>query len=130
MGNREVALLPTARISGFSPHYRSFDLPFLSDRETAYEIFDNEVGEKLLDTLGDAGVKGLAIYEDGFKHFTCSKSLRSWKISKALNSGHEEPDNCGTVPGSGANPVPIDFSELYNALQLGKIRGRSGKIPL
>lgn len=78
MGTQEIALLPTARISGFSPTLQIFDLPFLfPDKETAYEIFDGEVGEQMLATLDSTGVKGLAIYEDGFKHFTCSKKLET-----------------------------------------------------
>ena len=63
MGAQEIALLPTARISGFSPSLQIFDLPFLfPDKETAYEIFDGEVGATILETLESTGVKGLAVY--------------------------------------------------------------------
>lgn len=130
MGSQEIALLPTARISGFSPTLQIFDLPFLfPDRETAYEIFDNEVGEKLLDTLDDAGVKGLAIYEDGFKHFTCNKKLEKLEDFKGLKfRTMESPIIMEQFQALGANPVPIDFSELYNALQQGTVDGQENPL--
>ena len=130
MGSQEIALLPTARISGFSPTLQIFDLPFLfPDRETAYQIFDSEVGEKLLDTLSDTGVKGLAIYEDGFKHFTCSKKLEKLEDFKGLKfRTMESPIIMEQFQALGANPVPIDFSELYNALQQGTVDGQENPL--
>lgn len=45
MGTQEIALVPTARISGFVPELQIFDLPFLfPEREIAYEIMDGEIG--------------------------------------------------------------------------------------
>ena len=78
MGSQEIALLPTARISGFAPKLQLLDLPFLfPNRVVAYQIFDGEIGQILLASLEQAGVKGVAIYEDGFKHFTANKPIRT-----------------------------------------------------
>ena len=63
MGTQQVALLPTARISGFAPRLQLFDLPFLfPSREIAYRIFDGPIGAELLKSLDEKGVKGVAIY--------------------------------------------------------------------
>lgn len=130
MGTQEIALLPTARISGFSPTLQIFDLPFLfPDRETAYEIFDGEVGEQLLATLESTGVKGLSIYEDGFKHFTCGKKLETLADFKGLKfRTMESPIIMEQFKALGANPVPVDFSELYNALQQGAVDGQENPL--
>lgn len=130
MGTQEIALLPTARISGFSPTLQIFDLPFLfPDKETAYEIFDGEVGEQMLATLDSTGVKGLAIYEDGFKHFTCSKKLETLEDFKGKKfRTMESPIIVEQFNALGANPVPVDFAELYNALQQGTVDGQENPL--
>jgi C4-dicarboxylate-binding protein DctP len=130
MGGQEIALLPTARISGFSPTLQIFDLPFLfPDKETAYEIFDGEVGAELLKTLDSTGVKGLAVYEDGFKHFTCSEKIETLEdfAGKKFRT-MESPIIMEQFNSLKANPVPVDFAELYNALQQKTVEGQENPL--
>lgn len=130
LGTQEIALVPTARISGFAPELQLFDLPYLfPTKEIAYEIMDGDIGTKLLDDLKEQHVKGVAFYEDGFKQFTTNK-----KIEKAENfKGQkfrtmESPILMEQFKALSANPVPIDFSELYNSLQLGVIDGQENPL--
>ena len=130
MGAQEIALLPTARISGFSPSLQIFDLPFLfPDKETAYEIFDGEVGATILETLESTGVKGLAVYEDGFKHFTCSEKIETLEdfAGKKFRT-MESPIIMEQFNSLKANPVPVDFAELYNALQQKTVEGQENPL--
>lgn len=130
MGTQEIALLPTARISGFAPELQLFDLPFLfPDRETAYEIMDGEIGSELLGTLSAQGVKGVAFYEDGFKHFTSNNeigTLNDFNGQKFRTM--ESPIIMSQFKALGSNPVPIDFAELYNSLQLGVVDGQENPL--
>lgn len=130
MGTQEIALLPTARISGFNPKLQLFDLPFLfPSREIAYQIFDGPVGAELLNTLEANGVKGVAIYEDGFKHFTCNKPIAKLEDFKGKKfRTMESPIIMEQFKSLGANPTPIDFSELYNALQQGVVDGQENPL--
>lgn len=130
MGTQEIALLPTARISGFNPTLQIFDLPFLfPDKNTAYKIFDGPIGQKLLSTLEANGVKGLAIYEDGFKNFTCNKKIAKMDDFQGLKfRTMESPIIMEQFKALGANPTPIDFSELYNALQQGTVDGQENPL--
>ena len=130
MGTQEIALLPTARISGFNPTLQIFDLPFLfPDKATAYRIFDGPVGEKLLDTLKVNGVYGLAIYEDGFKNFTCNKKIETMDDFNGLKfRTMESPIIMEQFKALGSNPTPVDFSELYNALQQGTVDGQENPL--
>ena len=130
MGTQEIALLPTARITGFNSTLQIFDLPFLfPDKATAYEIFDGALGQKLLDTLGTSGVKGLAIYEDGFKHFTCSQKLETLEDFKGRKfRTMESPIIMEQFKALGANPTPVDFGELYNALQQKVVDGQENPL--
>jgi C4-dicarboxylate-binding protein DctP len=130
METQEIALLPTARISGFAPELQLFDLPFLfPDREVAYEIMDGEVGSELLDTLQAQNVKGIAFYEDGFKHFTSNKVINELAdFSGQKFRTMESPIIMSQFKSLNANPVPIDFAELYNSLQLGVVDGQENPL--
>lgn len=130
MGTQEIALVPTARISGFAPELQLFDLPFLfPDRETGYKVMDGEVGTELLDKLTQQGIKGVAFYEDGYKHFTANRPLKSVEDFKGVKfRTMESPIIISQFKALGAVPVPIDFAELYNSLQLGVVEGQENPL--
>lgn len=130
MGTQEMALVPTARISGFAPELQLFDLPFLfPTREIAYDLMDGEVGTELLNILEKQKIKGVAFYEDGFKHFTANKEIRTPNDFKGVKfRTMESPIIMAQFKALGANPVPIDFSELYNSLQLGVVEGQENPL--
>lgn len=130
IGTQEIALLPTARISGFNPKLQLFDLPFLfPDRETAYEVMDGEVGSTLLKTLEDNNVVGVSYYEDGFKHFTCQKSITKLEDFNGTKfRTMESPIIMEQFRAMGANPTPVAFSEAYNAMQQGVVDGQENPL--
>jgi tripartite ATP-independent transporter DctP family solute receptor len=130
MGTQEMALLPTARLSGFDASLQVFDLPFLfPDKETAYKVFDGDIGRHVLDTLSSTGVKGLAIYEDGFMQFTSNKKIEKLSDFKGLKMrSMESPIKMEQFKELGCNPVPIDFNELYNALQQNTVDGQENPL--
>lgn len=130
LGTQEIALVPTARISGFAPELQLFDLPYLfPNKEIAYEVMDGEVGTKLLDALEKQHVKGIAFYEDGFKQFTSNKKIHTADDFKGQKfRTMESPILMEQFRSLGANPVPIDFAELYNSLQLGVIDGQENPL--
>lgn len=130
MGTQEVALVPTARISGFAPELQLFDLPFLfPNREIGYEIMDGEVGSELLDKLSEQNVKGVAFYEDGYKHFTANRPLESPSDFQGVQfRTMESPIIVSQFEALGAVPTPIDFGELYNSLQLGVVEGQENPL--
>ncbi len=130
MGTQQMAILPSARVTGFAPSLQIFDLPFLfPDRETAYEIFDGEVGAALMETLKESGVRGLAVCEDGFKHFTASKPIAKLEDFNGLKMRTmESPIIMEQFNCLGSNPVPIDYAELYNALQQKTVDGQENPL--
>ncbi len=130
IGTQQVALLPTARISGFVPELQLFDLPFLfPSREKAYELMDGDVGKELLGKLTAQKVKGVAFYEDGFKHFTANSKIEGLKDFNGLKfRTMESPIIMEQFKKLGANPTPIDFTELYNSLQQGVVDGQENPL--
>lgn len=130
MGVQQIALLPTARISGFCKELQIFDMPFLfPNKETAYKIFDGPEGKEILGALESSGIKGLAIYEDGFKQFTCNQKIEKASDFKGLKfRTMESAIIMEQFKAMGANPVPVDFGELYNALQQKTVDGQENPL--
>lgn len=126
LGSLEMTWVPTARISGFAPQLQYFDLPFVFE---GYEDLENEIdgqlGEQLLATLEEQGVKGLGFYIDGFKYMTTDKPITSIDDFKGLKFRTMESDIVMQFYRAlGADPVPIDYAEVYSALQMGAIDGQ------
>ncbi len=130
MGTQQIALLPTARISGFNKKLQLFDLPFLfPNREIAYKVFDGAFGGELLKTLEENKIIGVAIYEDGFKHFTANKPIQRLEDFKGLKfRTMESPIIMEQFKSLGANPTPINFAELYSALQQKVVDGQENPL--
>lgn len=130
LGTQEIALLPTARISGFVPELQIFDLPFLfPSREIGYKLMDGKLGDELLALLSEQQIKGVAFYEDGFKHFTSNKELRTPEDFKGLKfRAMESQIIMEQFRKLGANPTTIDFGELYNSLQQGVVDGQENPL--
>lgn len=130
MGTQEIALVPTARISGFAPELQLFDLPFLfPNREIGYKVMDGEVGTELLNNLKSQKIKGVAFYEDGYKHFTSNKPISKLEDFKGQKfRTMESPIIISQFKALGANPTPIDFGELYSSLQLGVVDGQENPL--
>jgi C4-dicarboxylate-binding protein DctP len=123
MGTLEIVLPPTAKIGGFAPQLQLADLPFLfPSKETCYKVLDGPVGDKLLALLEPKGLKGVSFWESGFKQMTANKAIRKPEDFAGMKVRvMESPLLIAQYKQVKANPVPIDFSETYNALQQGVV---------
>lgn len=126
LGSLEMTWVPTARISGFAPQLQYFDLPFVfKDYDELETEIDGQLGERLLVSLENQGVKGLGFYIDGFKYMTTNKPIESIDDFKGLKFRTMESDIVMQFYRAlGADPVPIDYAEVYSALQMGAIDGQ------
>lgn len=119
-GSLDCAMIGSNIASAFSPGLAVFDLPFIWESEESYwKVLNGPTGDKLLDALGPKGVKGLA--------------YGSWGIRGFINKGYvintpgdmagkrirvaQSPVAIAEIKALSANPVPVDFTEVYTALQ-------------
>ena len=130
IGSVQAALIPTAKLSLFAPALQLPDLPFFfPTREATYAFLDSEVGDTLLSQLEKKGMRGAAFWESGFKQFTANKELGSPEDFKGMKFRvMESPILIEQFKTLGANPVPIDFGETYNALQLKVVDGQENPL--
>ncbi|MCE7027143.1 TRAP transporter substrate-binding protein [Jiella avicenniae] len=117
----QMGIPPTAKLGNFEPRMQVFDLPFIFPTpEAAYTVLDGEIGRELLDTLDEKGLKGLAYWESGFKHLTADHPIESLAdLSGVKVRTMDSPLIIDQYRSWGANPIPIAFAEVYNALQTG-----------
>jgi len=126
IGTVEAVSLPSSAFSGFDLATGLADLPFLfPNPQTAYQVLDGPVGDKILKRLEKIGMTGAAYWTSGFKQFTGSfpittpADFKGKKIRVMSN-----PVLIAQYEAMGASAIPIDFHELYNALQQKAVDGQ------
>jgi len=104
------------------PDYEAVSLPFMFDsRAQAFAVMDGPVGEHLDGQMAELGFVNLGYGELGFRHVTNNlgpitsvDDFEGMRIRLQPNEVHLQ-----TFRALGANPVAMDVSELYSALQQG-----------
>ncbi|MCA1855578.1 DctP family TRAP transporter solute-binding subunit [Massilia oculi] len=124
-----LMLVAASGLAGLAPAFSLLDLPFLlRDADHADAVLDGPFGDALLarlaqvDARQDAGLIGLAWWENGFRHITSAGApLRGAAALRGLTL--RVPDEPVFVEGAramGADPLPLPFGALYGALQSGR----------
>ncbi|WP_368640077.1 TRAP transporter substrate-binding protein [Castellaniella ginsengisoli] len=126
-GTIEFTVPQTTTLTGMVKAYEILDFPFLfKDSGQAEKVLDGPVGQKLLETLPEHGLVGLAYWENGFFNATNSKH----PIAKAEDfeglkfRSIQAKITQETIKALGANPVPLAVPELYTALETRTIDGQ------
>jgi len=130
-GAIDLLVTSTGPLGGFSPSINILDFPFLfRDFEHVDLVLDGPIGRKLLDDFEQANVKGLAFWENGFRHLTNSKSPvknvadgKGFKIRTMENKVH-----LAAWKSAGFNPTPMAWGEVFTAMQQGVIDGQENPI--
>jgi tripartite ATP-independent transporter DctP family solute receptor len=101
------------------PQFQVMDLPFLfPDLASAEKVLDGPIGKQLADLLTPKGIYGL------------SYGYWGWRVTSTINRKVPKPEDmkglkirvqpgpifAGTFRALGANPIAIDYSEIYLAL--------------
>ncbi|WP_368643725.1 TRAP transporter substrate-binding protein [Castellaniella ginsengisoli] len=126
-GTIEFTVPQTTTLTGMVKAYEILDFPFLfKNSGQAEKVLDGPVGQKLLETLPEHGLVGLAYWENGFFNATNSKH----PIAKAEDfeglkfRSIQAKITQETIKALGANPVPLAVPELYTALETRTIDGQ------
>jgi tripartite ATP-independent transporter DctP family solute receptor len=123
LGEIDILVTPTAKMSVAVPSMQYADLPFLfPTREDAYTLLDGEVGELLLKDLDSVDLLGVAFWEGGFKNFTANKPLLKIEDFKDLKIRvMKSRIIMEQFYALGAKPITIDFHATKQALQDGVV---------
>lgn len=133
LGTVEMAIPATSAIAGFEKRFQVFDLPFLfKSKEKAFEVLDGDLGRKLNELLPPLGMVNLGYAENGFRHVTNSRRpIHTPEDLKGLKlRTMENPLHMSFFKLLGANPTPMNFGELYTALQQGIVDAQENPVVL
>ena len=131
IGSLDIVITSTGPLGNFVPEVLALDLPFLfRDYDHARTVLDGEIGQELLDQIGENDIVGLAWSENGFRHVTNSmrpvttpEDMLGMKLRTMENRVH-----MAAFEGMGAAPTPMAFPELFGALQQGVVDGQENPI--
>lgn len=126
-GAVQMTWIGIAFLSRLVPELEAVSLPFLfTSREQAMAVIDSEVGEMIDAALRERDLASLGYMELGARHVTNSvrpietiEDFQGLRIRLQPNQTHLD-----TFRAIGANPVAMDISEVYSALQQGVLDGQ------
>lgn len=119
-------------LEGFVPEMQIFGVPYVfRSRAHMITVLDGPIGRELLAEGARYGLKGLCYYDAGARSFYTKHTpvhtpddlaglkIRVMKTNMSIRA----------VKALGAAPTPIDFGELYTALQQGVVDGAENNPP-
>jgi TRAP-type transport system periplasmic protein len=132
-GELEMGNTSTGPLGSIVPETKVLDLPFLfSDYNHARRTLDGPIGKNILDAMPKNGLIGLAWGENGFRHVTNNirpvtypSDLAALKLRTMENSVHME-----AMRTLKAQPTPLAFPKLFNALKNGELDGQENPLPV
>lgn len=133
LGTVHLTVTSTGPLGGFVPEMNVLDLPFLfRDAAHAHTVLDGGIGRGLLDKFEAVGIKGLAFWENGFRHVTTGKTpverptdLKGLKIRVMENRVHQ-----AAFRQLGADATPMAWGEVFTSLQQGLLDAQENPIPI
>ncbi len=131
MGSNQMTLQPVAVLTSFVDELQVVDFPFLwPNAEKMWMVLDGEPGKMLLDTCKAKGMVGLGFWGSGFKQITTNgKEIHMPSdFSGVKMRVMPSPLLLEQYKAWGANPVPIEYAELYNALQQKIVDGQENPL--
>lgn len=132
-GVLEMAIPPSSFFAGWDPAFAVIELPYMySSKDVAWKVLNSEAGDGMLARVEKQGLVGLGWLELGVRNVTNNTrpiaspedlagiKLRTMKV----------PAHVATFESLGANPTPMNFGEVYSALQQGVIDGQENPLAI
>ena len=132
-GTVDLIITEASNFATYEPKMGISALPFqFATFEEAWAFMDSEVQAEAEASLVDMNMRVLTHYCNGFRCVTNSKGpVNSPDDMKGmLIRTPENPVIMATMSALGANPQPLSFSELYQALQQGTYDAQENPIPV
>ena len=132
-GTVDIIITDASNFATYEPKMGISALPFqFEDFDAAWAFMDSEIEAAAEAPLLDQNMRVLAHYCNGFRCVTNSKKAIETPadMNAMLIRTPENPVIMATMTALGANPQPLSFSELYQALQQGTYDAQENPIPV
>lgn len=123
-GSIEMSQTYTTELGKLNNTFYVLDLPFLfRDHKHAQKVLEGKIGNDLLSSLSTSQVRGLAFtYSGGFRVVPGTKAIKKYEDFQGMKvRTSSSPVAQETFNILGAKAVPLDLSEIDEAIKSGKI---------
>lgn len=124
-GALDMARSNAAELEAFEPLYAVLNTPFLfASQDHNFDVLTGDIGREILEASADKGFVGLGFLVEGARSFYANKPILSPDdLSGMRIRTQPSPTAIRMVELLGGSPTPIDWGELYSALQQGVVDG-------
>jgi tripartite ATP-independent transporter DctP family solute receptor len=132
-GVLEMAIPPSSFFAGWDPAFAVIELPYMyASKNIAFDVLDGAAGDSMLARVENQGLVGLGWLELGVRNVT--NNVRPIASPQDLEGVKlrtmKVPAHVATFESLGANPTPMNFGEVYSALQQGVIDGQENPLAI
>jgi len=132
-GVLEMAIPPSSFFAGWDPAFAVIELPYMyASKDIAFDVLDGAAGDQMLERVESQGLVGLGWLELGVRNVT--NNVRPVATPEDLEGVKlrtmKVPAHVATFETLGANPTPMNFGEVYSALQQGVIDGQENPLAI
>lgn len=122
-GTLALAKSNAAELEAFNKSFSVFNYPYLfKDRDHYYRVLLSDTGKEILESSKDKGFIGMAYYDAGSRSFYAKKPINSPDDLKGMKVRVQpSPSAIEMIRLLGGSATPLDFGELYSALQQGLV---------
>lgn len=130
-GSLQMLILASSVYASFKPGFNVISVPYMfDDQAQLLDYLNSETGDALMKSVDDIGITTVGKWTRSFREITNSK--------KPINSPDDLKGLVLRVPNNslyveffkacGAVTTPMNFSEVYNALQLNTLDGQENPV--
>lgn len=125
LGGIDFARVNSAPLVGVSSRLGVLCMPFLFRNSShLWNVLLGPIGDELLDSLMVGGINGLAYYDSGARSFYTKTPISNVSELEGLKIRVQYNEIFANfIKHLGAEPVPMNFGEVYNAFQKDEIDG-------
>jgi TRAP-type C4-dicarboxylate transport system substrate-binding protein len=129
-GTLDMVACATSAATPFCPDIGILDIPFLyRDIERGRATIDGPVGEEYATLLAAARVPVIAWLENGLRHFTANRPIRTPADLVGLKLRVMPSQSAiDSFRGLGADARPLPYKQLYEALRVGQFEAQENPI--
>ena len=130
-GGIDFARVSAGTLAEFVPEAELLQLPYLfTDADHMWRVLDGEIGDEMLDVIQASGVVGLSWFDAGARNIYTRAPVHTLEDLAGMKIRVQESDFMSQAMRLwGAVPMQLPYSDVYSALQTGKIDGAENNWP-
>lgn len=122
----------TGPLESFVPEMAIFGVPYaFRDEDHFWKVVNGKIGEEMLASTTSHGLKALCYYDAGARSFySVNQAINKPADLKGLKIRVQQSKTALDMARAlGASPTPVDYGELYTALQSSMVDGAENNPP-